>query len=238
MNKAISFACVLGLCGVGQLQAADLTMPAPALKAQPAAMALPGWAGPYLGVQAGYLSGRSETDFPGTGEFHFNDPKGFAGGVVGGYALQWGRVVAGLEADLSYIHAGQTTDIGLGPDPTVTQLQTKMDWNAHLRGRVGYGFDSVLIFAAGGLAVAGVQNKAIDNVVGVTATWNDTRVGWSIGGGADLRVARNVKLRLEYLYDNYGATTGGAQSVGTVNFAERDHKLDSHTLRTGINWHF
>ena len=34
---------------------------------------------------------------------------------------------------------------------------------------------------AGGLAVAGVKERAIDNVNGVAASWSDTRTGWSIG---------------------------------------------------------
>ena len=50
---------------VGRAAAADLRLPAPPPpQADAASAALLNWAGPYLGVQAGYLSGRSETSFP------------------------------------------------------------------------------------------------------------------------------------------------------------------------------
>jgi len=235
----IGVVCGLALSSLGAANAADLGPSRPWTKSQPAAVvALPSWAGPYLGVQAGYLSGRSETSFPATGEFHTVDPKGFAGGLIGGVNGQWGRIVAGLEADLSFVDGKQTIDTGFAPDPSVTQLQAKIDWNSHVRGRLGYGFDNALIYMAGGLAVAGVETQAIDNLNGVSASWKETRVGWSLGGGVDWRVARAATVRLEYLYDNYGSTTLGAQTIGAVTFAERDSRLDSHTVRAGVNWHF
>ena len=62
--------------GAGHVAAADLRLPAsPPQQAMAASAALLSWAGPYLGVQGGYLSGRSEVSFPATGEFHFVDPK-------------------------------------------------------------------------------------------------------------------------------------------------------------------
>ncbi|MBI5129936.1 MAG: porin family protein [Rhodopseudomonas palustris] len=236
MKKATVFGCVVGVCSLGGAQAADLGARS-VYKAPPPVAVATSWAGPYLGLQAGYLSGRRETSFPATGEFHFVDPEGFAGGLVGGFNWQWGRVVAGLEADISYVDARQTIDTGLA-NPSATQLQSKLDWNGHVRGRLGYAFDNALIFMAGGLAMAGVHDTAFDNLNGVSASWSGTRTGWSLGGGVDWRVARAVTVRLEYLYDNYGTTTLGAQTVGAVNFGERDAKLDAHTVRAGLNLHF
>lgn len=239
MKKVVLAILIPALSGVTSAVAADLRLPAPpGPQQQPLVAAMPSWAGPYLGAQAGYLSAGGETTFPGTDEFHFVDPKGFAGGFMAGTARQWGRIVGGVEGDLSFVAAKATLDTGFAPDPSVSQLQTTINWNSHLRGRLGYGFDNALLFVAGGLALAGVENKAFDNAAGVTATWNDTRVGWTIGGGVDYRVAPKVTVRLEYLYDNYGSKTLAAQTVGTTTFAERDHKLDTHTLRAGLNWHF
>ena len=86
--------------------------------------------------------------------------------------------------------------------------------------------------------MAGVKDRAIDNVGGVTASWSDTRTGWSIGGGVDWRVAPAATVRLEYIYDNYGTTSLGAQTIGAVNFPARDSKLDAHTLRAGLALQF
>lgn len=91
---------------------------------------------------------------------------------------------------------------------------------------------------AGGLALAGVDNKAFDNGTGAVAAWSDTRVGWTLGGGVEYRVAPWASVRLEYLYDNYGASTLAAQTVGATTFPSRESKLDSHTLRAGVHWHF
>lgn len=239
MKSGIAVVLTAALVGTTQGLAADLRLPsAPAPQPQLVVSALPSWAGPYVGAQAGYLSGRGETSFPGTGEFHFVDPKGFAAGWSAGYARQWGRVVGGLEGDLNFVDAAATVNTGFAPDPSITQLQSAINWNSHVRGRVGYAFDRALFFVAGGLALAGVDSKAFDNASGAIATWNDTRVGWTIGAGVDYRVAPRASVRLEYLYDNYGAKTLPAQTVGATTFAERESKLDSHTLRAGAHWHF
>jgi opacity protein-like surface antigen len=228
--------CVLGLAAATESIAADIKLPVKA--APPLQPALAFWAGPYLGVQAGYLSAGGETTFPGSAELHLVDPKGFAGGALAGFNVQRGNLVAGIEGDFGYVGAKETIDTGFAPDPAVTQMESRITWNGHLRGRLGYGTNQALFFVAGGLAVAGVENKAIDNTAGVTASWNDTRAGWTLGGGIDFLAAPKVTVRLEYLYDNYGTKTLPAQNVGGVTFAEREHKLDTHTLRAGVNWRF
>ncbi len=238
MKTSLTVAGAIGFACAGAAHAADLG-PRPAVGAKaPAFVSVPAWAGPYVGVHAGYLAGGGETTVPGTAEFHLIDPKGFAGGIVAGYARQWGRVVAGVEADVSLLSARQTVDTGFAPNPATTQLETAIVWNGHVRGRLGYAFDAALLYVAGGLAVAGVDNKAIDNTAGATASWSNTRAGWSIGAGGEVRVSPKASVRVEYLYDHYGTDNLEAQTVGATTFAARDHKLDSHTLRAGLNWRF
>ncbi len=236
MKKVVLTMLVGGLAGATPAMAADMKTPAQVVKAPPAVMT--NWAGPYLGVHLGYLAAGGETTFPGTNEFHFIDPKGFAGGVMAGTAAQWGRVVAGVEGDLSYVSARATLDTAFAPNPGATQLQTTINWNSHIRGRIGYGFDQALLFVAAGVAFAGVENKAFDNTAGVTSTWQSTRVGWTVGAGVDYRIASKATIRLEYLYDNYGTETLPAQTFGFTTFPTRDHKIDTHTLRAGVNWRF
>ena len=45
-------------------------------------------------------------------------------------------------------------------------------------------------------------------------------------------------MRLEYLYDNYGAKTLATQTIGATTFPSRELKLHSHTLRAGVHGHF
>ena len=234
MKSAIAVALVAILAGTTQGLAADLRVPPAAPNPQPAVAAFPNWAGPYIGAQVGYLSGRSETSFPGTGEFHIVDPNGVSADFSAGYSMQWGRFVGCIEGDVNFVGAKATIDTGFAPDPSITQLQSTIDWNSHWRARVGYAFDRTLIFAAGGLALAGVENKAFDNAAGATAIWSDTRIGWTIGGGVEHRIAPQASVRLEYLYDNYGTSTLAAQTIGATTFLSRESKLDSHTLRAGV----
>ncbi|MBR0773943.1 porin family protein [Bradyrhizobium diazoefficiens] len=238
MRAGLTFAgLIMGtIVGAGGAAAADLRLPAPP-QAQ-ATTSLPGWAGPYLGVQAGYLSGRSDISFSGTDEFHFVDPKAATVGGTAGYSAQWGRIVGGIEGDVNFVGARATIDTGFPPVPSVTQLQTTLNWNSHLRGRIGYTFDRTLLFASGGLAIAGVEDKAFDNASGAVASWSDTRAGWSIGAGAEHRFAPQASVRLEYLYDNYGSKTLAAQTIGTTAFGARESRLDTHTLRAGVYWRF
>jgi len=92
--------------------------------------------------------------------------------------------------------------------------------------------------AAGGLAIAGIDHVAIDNTAGATATWSSTRVGWSLGTGLEFRATARSSVRLEYIYDNYGTETLAAQTVGAFTFPEREHKLDSHTVRGAVSFKF
>jgi opacity protein-like surface antigen len=231
------FICVFGFAAATESIAADLRMP---VKAAPPVVqsVLPPWAGPYIGAYAGYLSARAEMTFPGSDEFHLIDPRGLAGGALAGFNVQRGHLVAGIEGDFGYVGGKETVDTGFAPDPAATQMQSRLTWNGHLRGRLGFATNQALFFVAGGLAVAGVDDKAIDNVAGATAIWNDTRAGWTLGGGVDFLAASKIIVRLEYLYDNYGTETLPAQTVNGVTFAERDHKIDAHTLRAGVNWRF
>ena len=99
------------MIAAGPAASADLRLPAsPPPQAQAASVALLSWAGPYLGIQAGYLSGRSDVSFPTTGEFYFVDPKGATVGATAGFSAQWGRIVAGLEGDVNFVDARATID--------------------------------------------------------------------------------------------------------------------------------
>lgn len=238
MKIRVGLALIVSVAGLSRVSAADLRLPASPPPTQQAVTTLSSWAGAYLGVQAGYLAGRSDMSFPATGEFHFIDPNGATAGATAGFSAQWGHVVASLEGDLNFAAARATINTGFAPDPSVTQLQSAINWNSHLRGRVGYTVGRGLLFVAGGLAIAGVESKAFDNTTGAVASWSDTRVGWSIGGGAEYRVAPKASVRLEYIYDNYGSTTLDAQTIGATAFGARESKLDTHTLRAGVYWHF
>lgn len=109
-----------------------------------------------------------------------------------------------------------------------------MDWNAHLRGRVGLAMDRTLLFVAGGLAVA-QHELGVDYGRGGGGSGTETHYGFTIGGGAEYAISDNLLLRVEYLYDDYGRER--------YNFGEEpdDHydvDLTTHTVRAAVSYKF
>jgi outer membrane immunogenic protein len=141
---AASFAVAGAACLTTHARAGDLPAQAQAYKA-PAIIA-PSWTGFYIGINGGYGWGRtSSTITPnaaevgnGAGDPQYNNlfpagPKadGFVGGAQIGVNKQFDRVVAGLEADLSYADLAATTSVtGL---PFIggtfhTALESRLRW--------------------------------------------------------------------------------------------------------------
>lgn len=197
--------------------AADLRRPPPEypVKAQP--VRLFDWTGFYVGVNAGYGFGKSRYDF-GTELDRFNTNGGLVGGTVG-YNYQIGQAVLGIEGDMDWQDVkGSGACIG-------GICQTKSNWIATVRGRLGYAFDRFLPYVTGGAAFANLKT----NVPGVGET-SDTRTGWTVGGGVEYAFAPNWSLKAEYLF----ADLGRFNCVGcgaTVKFNE-------NIVRAGLNYRF
>jgi outer membrane immunogenic protein len=78
----------------------------------------------------------------------------------------------------------------------LSTCQTKNEWLATARGRLGYAFDRVLPYVTGGAAFGDLK-------VGVPALTIDTaNTGWPVGGG--VKYAPNRTAKIECLYVNLG----------------------------------
>ncbi len=220
----------------GPAMAADLYTPAPAMY---------DWNGAYLGGHAGYLWGDAnlkEGSFAeGGGEFD-----GFVGGVIGGWNFQSGNWVFGIEGDFGWTGVDGTGGGGMVElDEIATIYEYDMNWNAHVRGRVGMTLGEegrTFLFIAGGLAVADFDLKqdAWDS-----GPLGGTYTGWTIGGGVNHAFSNNLIAGLEVLYDDYGSKgyewveiphacsdCGGEQSVA------HSVDLDAFTVRGTLTYHF
>src|SRR5690606_9418463 len=117
--------------------------------------ASPVWAGPYVGAHLGYMWGDvelSEDEEPGEGTIG-GPIEGLIGGLFAGINLEDGGFVYGLEADFGIGAVSGEGGIPVPQQPEEEYLYD-LNWNAHLRGRVGFAVDQLLFFVAGGLAVA------------------------------------------------------------------------------------
>lgn len=179
------------------------------------------WNGAYLGAQAGYGWGRADNSFPSNpaAEISGSVDGGF-GGLYGGWNIQNGNFVGGIDADINYSGIrGTSTN-----DATGESLNTKVTWSGDIRGRVGYAMDNLLIYGAGGLALGGIKVNVFD-AGGTFASASETRAGWTLGAGAEYAFSNNWVGRAEYKYTDFGkvgysAPTGdGSVEVNTNTLA-------------------
>ena len=203
--------------------AADVIAPAPAAG---------DWGGYFVGVQGGgAVSGGAEftpgTTAPGTpGEF---DVEGGFGGVYYGRNWQSGNWVYGLEGSLSFGKIDGAEDLGGGAD-----IDAKIDAFTATRAKVGYSFDDILLFVAGGFSLAHVEAEATD--AGGSPLFDDSAwaKGFTFGAGADMKVSENWTARVEYLFVNYGdedfSLAGTSGTKIDLN--------DLHLVRGGFSYRF
>ena len=181
------------------------------------------FAGAYIGAAVGYARQRVEVTnetvgAPAKGLIFSDNDGSVTFGMYVGY--NWRRCcspfVFGIETDFNYLDTSPTgLDIEPGPVATETaSLESNMNWFGTLRGRAGYVVhDRLLLYATGGLAYAKVYHTlSIENVGAsqglnlgnVSASSDKTKVGWTVGGGAELLHDSNWLLRAEALYVDLG----------------------------------
>jgi outer membrane immunogenic protein len=174
-NPTIAIAAIAVVIGTRAL-AADVEVKAP-LPPVP----VYSWTGFYLGGNVGYSWGNADTNFniksasavsypaiPGFVGSEPAKPKGIIGGGQFGYNSQFSsNWIAGLEADIqgSGEKAGNNFGNSFSPlimlfsptDVTLTEYAAKIPWFGTVRGRIGYAWDWIMLYATGGLAYGTVQ---------------------------------------------------------------------------------
>ena len=261
--RKIAIAVTALAMGSMSASAADLAA-RPYTKAPVAApIAVYNWTGFYIGVNGGYgwndshdvaVSGSPLIiTSQGVGTVPLavrglNPEGGLAGGTVG-YNWQFGRGVAGIEADFDWadIKDARFIDLPAAGPAVRTSASQHIDFFGTVRGRLGgLVTDQLLLFVTGGLAYANVKSDAnIDELFGAgrqfRATADEIRYGWTVGAGAEWKFTPNWSLKGEYLYYDLGDyTIRGNQTnpVNGVDFATYSFKTRGSIARAGINYQF
>lgn len=218
-----------------------------------------GWGSSRVGLDAliwgeptPWFTALDSTDMPGTYRFGAD---GFLGGLQVGHNFQSGASVFGVEADISYAGISgrfvESSSYTGGSPPTtkpyILNLEQKLDWLATLRVRLGqtYG-DSLLFYGTGGLAIGNVRDTIFWEQTGVGGTdyfgsKSKTRAGWTVGAGAEYRLAGNLSAKIEYLYYDFGKTvvTGIDIAQASNPFQVRARFTNrGHIFRLGLNYKF
>ena len=231
------------------------------------------WTGFYVGVNAGiaWSDNNNNAVFvpAGTGGGIFltdvflpgiggsNDAV-FAGGGQIGYNWQGaGGWVFGIEADLQWADLGQSNRplgfgiVGVPAGFTFAATNTGVEWFGTVRGRIGYAWDRTLLYATGGFAFGGGGGGGINFCGGVVfdcGGGDDTRTGWTIGGGLEYAFTNNWTVKVEGLYVNLD---GGGSNNGLLGFVNGNavflppgfitNVIDEQTfgvVRVGLNYKF
>jgi outer membrane immunogenic protein len=247
MSKELAFAltAVAMITGATAAAADEYIAPRRAQAVPPATAPPPvnNWAGPFVGVAGGFAWGRSnQTDAgffipPGGGggvppaDGSFSMKGGLIGGG-GGYNLQFGQWVLGLETDYSWADIKGSSN-GCGAAFISHICSTKLDSVGTFRGRIGYALGpqgTWLAYATGGLAVGDLE--ASDSLF--NASGSKFRAGWAVGAGVETAFWRNWSVKAEYLYIDLGKTVLfniGPGVPETVSFT-------ANVFRVGLNYKF
>jgi outer membrane immunogenic protein len=188
---------------------------------------------------------------------------GFIGGGQAGYNWQTGAFVLGVETDfdgttnsksfnnVGVPFAGAGVPAALRGDFLSVNGKASLSWLGTTRGRVGFVVtpdNRLMIYATGGVAYGGGTSNfsAFDNTKGAfwTGSPSSTRVGWTIGGGAEYAITNNWTIKGEYLYADLGShsfTSAGNPAAATffpgVVVSGKINNTAS-IFRAGVNYKF
>jgi outer membrane immunogenic protein len=256
VKKFVAVVAAIAAFGfVSSASAADMPAKAPAYKAAPMVIA-PSWAGFYIGanVGVGRMTGQTYTFAdPGNAAFASCGPciaaynpqsltgsskSGLLGGIHFGYNWQFAPMwLAGVEADAEWANLRQsvnnimgTADVPVVPGSNLS-FETKINWLASLRGRVGVIQNNWLFYATGGVAWADLKMSANAScpppaiaggcvfTSGTESPFSVTKVrtGFVVGGGLEWQMpASQWRARGEYLFYGFNSTDSGSALFTTL----------------------
>jgi outer membrane immunogenic protein len=178
--------------------------------------------------------------------------------------------VIGVEADASWANQ-TTTNYGMGlpgsingflfmipgniPNGPGDSFSVSTKWDASARARLGYLVTpSVLLYVTGGAAWLNFDSTSscalapvgscASTVSPLSITNSSTKIGWTIGAGAETRLWANWFARIEYRYADFGTATYTNQVVnafGGRSFTYLDTydvHIATHTALLGLAYKF
>ena len=106
-----------------------------------------------------------------------------------------------------------------------------------MRLRAGFAADTWLFYVAGGLSLADLKLTLTNPVSGYSQSANNDFVGFNLGVGSEYAMTKNILLRLEYIYDDFG-TKNYNFFVAAPNFDSRSVKFSENTVRAAVEYKF
>ena len=83
---------------------------------------------------------------------------------------------------------------------------------------------------------AGAFNTEVHSAIRYFGTAR-ARLGWTVGVGAEAKIAQNFTAKLEYLYVDVGSKGYDFLNIAGINY-HWDQRVDFHVVRLGLNYQF
>ena len=205
------------------------------------------WTGFYVGANVGFGSADAKADFSVLGVPAFSASEklpGVIGGVQGGYNLQFGWAVIGIEIDAQLTNQKATSSrtcatLACGLLPITQTSNDKLAWFGTVRPRAGVAFGPFFVYGTGGAAYGKFESTStLTTLLGsVTTTTLDQHLAWIYGGGVEGALGRNWSVKFEYLFLDSGTQTASYSLAGVGLITEKD-RLTDKIVRAGINYRF
>jgi outer membrane immunogenic protein len=219
LNKTLAAAAIALAASAGAASAADLyRAPAPVAPVAPVLIPAYTWTGAFVGVNTGYIWGGNDWN----GGWCANNlncrnnrtsssgsNSGWLAGIFAGFNWQFQQLVLGVDGSWSWTDVGGSGN-GRNGNNNVVHYNADLNWQADIRGRVGFAIDRVMIYGAAGVAFADVNASCRGFTVNGRKGCNNggsNDTGWTAGIGADWAVTNNIILGLEWKYSDFGSAT-------------------------------
>jgi high affinity Mn2+ porin len=219
---------VLGTLALGgPAGAADVRPPVKAPYLQP----VYDWTGFYIGAHTGFSRGSSSAVLADPAiATTSNTFGGVIGGVQAGYNVRLSSgLLLGLESDISFPNYLNSNSVVSSLATARSAVTEQWDYVGSARGRIGYTSGPWLAYATGGFAWAG-ERFLNTPAVGSDEKIINVRPGWAAGGGVEYAFAPHWRVKLEYLYSQFGKA-----DIRFPSGTQYNSTLDFQSLRIGLN---
>jgi len=239
--RILAIALAILTLDTGASLAADVPVKMP-----PPMRAVYRWTGFYVGANLGGGWSNANSEFSTAAFPSFacvdNNLAGVIAGGQAGYNWQSGSWLIGVEADFQY--SGMKSSISAPCPPGIcaglaASFDQKMPWFGTARGRLGYTSAGWLIYATGGYAYTRLESNAFASAGGLSVDIkrDESRHGWTVGGGIEVALTANWSAKVEYLYMDFGKQDGSWTLTGLPTITDST-RLQSNIVRGGVNYRF
>jgi outer membrane immunogenic protein len=234
----------------------------------------PSIAGVYIGIDGGFGGGEFDFRNLGTfaGQQWLRGVHNVyrAGGAIGGGQIGYNFISSnnyfiGGEFDFNWVDINAKQNFGwdyasLTSDPNNVIYNGRerigARWIGTTRGRIGYQFEAFVPYLTGGIAfgesVYQVNTGSYQiygknpnfNLYKIAGSGSQISVGWAAGAGIEIPIFKNISVKTEYLYTQFGGprfNNGGLTFYNSGITKDQawgsSSALGIHQVRFGINYH-